>query len=39
MNAIDLRRRATALTEYWSQSTVAEANGNLFKVAKGTPPS
>lgn len=35
MNAIDLRRRATALTGYWSQFTVAEANGNLFKVAKG----
>lgn len=35
MNAIDLRLRATALTDYWSQSTVAEANGNLFKVAKG----
>jgi mannose-6-phosphate isomerase-like protein (cupin superfamily) len=35
VNAIDLATRAAALTEYWSQSTVAEANGNLFKVAKG----
>ncbi|MDR7276902.1 cupin domain-containing protein [Catenuloplanes atrovinosus] len=26
---------ARALTEYWSQRVVAEANGNLFKVAKG----
>ncbi|MCG2584342.1 cupin domain-containing protein [Massilia sp. TS11] len=24
-----------ALTEFWSQQTVAEANGQLFKVAKG----
>ena len=24
------------VTEYWSQRVVAEANGNLFKVAKGT---
>lgn len=23
------------LTEYWSQKTLAEANGSLFKVAKG----
>lgn len=23
------------MTEYWSQRVVAEANGNLFKVAKG----
>jgi len=35
MSAIDVRGLAAALTEYWSQSTVAEANGNLFKVAKG----
>ncbi|WP_033346329.1 cupin domain-containing protein [Catenuloplanes japonicus] len=26
---------AKSLTEYWSQHLVAEANGNLFKVAKG----
>jgi len=24
------------LTEYWSQQTVGEANGSLFKIAKGT---
>jgi len=23
------------LTEYWSQRTIAEANGSLFKIAKG----
>jgi quercetin dioxygenase-like cupin family protein len=26
---------ADALTEFWSQEVIAEANGNLFKVAKG----
>jgi mannose-6-phosphate isomerase-like protein (cupin superfamily) len=35
MNAVNLAAHAAALTEYWSQSTIAEANGNLFKVAKG----
>ena len=27
---------AAALDEYWSQQVIARANGNLFKVAKGT---
>ncbi|MBU2662252.1 cupin domain-containing protein [Actinoplanes bogorensis] len=27
---------AAALTEFWSQRVLASANGNLFKVAKGT---
>jgi mannose-6-phosphate isomerase-like protein (cupin superfamily) len=35
VNAINLANRAAALTGFWSQSTLAEANGNLFKVAKG----
>ncbi len=26
---------AATLTEFWSQRVLAEANGNLFKVAKG----
>jgi mannose-6-phosphate isomerase-like protein (cupin superfamily) len=26
---------ADTLTEFWSQEVIAEANGNLFKVAKG----
>ena len=26
---------AVGLTEFWSQQVIAEANGNLFKVAKG----
>jgi len=29
-------REAAALTEFWSQRVLAEGNGNLFKVAKGT---
>ena len=32
---ITLTAELDALTEYWSQRVVAEANGNLFKVAKG----
>ena len=26
---------ATRLEEFWSQQTIGEANGSLFKVAKG----
>jgi quercetin dioxygenase-like cupin family protein len=32
---ITLTDELDTLTEYWSQRVVAEANGNLFKVAKG----
>lgn len=32
---IDIAAAAAALPEYWSQKTIGEANGNLFKVAKG----
>lgn len=35
MNAVDLRGTVAALDRYWSQHTVGEANGSLFKVAKG----
>ncbi|WP_290050231.1 cupin domain-containing protein [Amycolatopsis solani] len=35
MTAIDLAHEAAGLTEFWSQRVLAEANGNLFKVAKG----
>jgi mannose-6-phosphate isomerase-like protein (cupin superfamily) len=31
-----IRDEIAALTEYWSQKVIAEANGQLFKVAKGT---
>ena len=29
------RQAAAELTEFWSQRVLAQANGNLFKVAKG----
>jgi quercetin dioxygenase-like cupin family protein len=32
---IRLRDELHSVTEYWSQRIVAEANGTLFKVAKG----
>ena len=32
---VALRPEAESLTQYWSQQIVGEANGNLFKVAKG----
>lgn len=35
-NRIRLRDELDTITEYWSQRVVAEANGSLFKVAKGT---
>lgn len=33
--SITLTTELNTLTEFWSQKVVAEANGNLFKVAKG----
>ena len=33
---ISLRDELTTVTEFWCQRTVAEANGTLFKVAKGS---
>ena len=35
MQRIDPKAAAAALDEYWSQKVLGEANGNLFKVAKG----
>jgi quercetin dioxygenase-like cupin family protein len=32
---VTLAEVADGLTEFWSQRTIAEANGSLFKVAKG----
>ena len=32
---VTLADAAADLTEFWSQHTIAEANGSLFKVAKG----
>ncbi len=35
MSRVDVRKEAAALDEFWSQKVVGEANGSLFKVAKG----
>ena len=35
MSKVTLRDSVAELEEFWSQRTVGEANGNLFKVAKG----
>lgn len=35
-NKVMLSSVLANLTEYWSQEIVGEANGSLFKVAKGT---
>lgn len=35
MNPVRPASVAAALTEFWSQEMIAEANGNLFTVAKG----
>jgi len=34
-DSIPLSTTAAALPEFWSQRVVGEANGNLYKVAKG----
>jgi quercetin dioxygenase-like cupin family protein len=36
LHKIPLAHEARQLTEFWSQRVVAQGNGNLFKVAKGT---
>jgi quercetin dioxygenase-like cupin family protein len=35
MRKINIRDEIASLDEYWSQKVIAEANGQLFKVAKG----
>ena len=35
MQRIDPRAAAAALDRYWSQEVLGEANGSLFKVARG----
>jgi mannose-6-phosphate isomerase-like protein (cupin superfamily) len=35
MERVDPRAAAAALDQYWSQQVLGEANGSLFKVAKG----
>ncbi len=36
MRKVAIRDEITSLSGYWSQKVIAEANGQLFKVAKGT---
>ena len=35
MEKVDIKATALSLEEFWSQKIVGEANGNLFKIAKG----
>ncbi len=35
MQKVTIRNELAALNDYWSQKVIAEANGQLFKVAKG----
>ncbi len=35
MEKVNIPQELSSLTEYWSQRIVGEANGQLFKVAKG----
>jgi hypothetical protein len=32
---VNIRKELASVTEHWSQKTIGEANGQLFKVAKG----
>lgn len=35
MEKVNIREELASVTEHWSQKIVGEANGQLFKVAKG----
>ncbi|AKE51861.1 cupin domain-containing protein [Kangiella geojedonensis] len=35
MNKVNIREALDSVTEHWSQKTIGEANGQLYKVAKG----
>ncbi|MDQ2786715.1 MAG: cupin domain-containing protein [Chloroflexota bacterium] len=35
MQKVTIRDEIASLNEYWSQKVIAEANGQMFKVAKG----
>ena len=35
MEKVNIRRELAVVKEHWSQRTIGEANGQLFKVAKG----
>jgi len=35
LEKVNIRQELAAVTEHWSQRIIGEANGQLFKVAKG----
>ena len=35
MNKVNINQALASLTEYWSQQTIGQSNGQLIKVAKG----
>jgi mannose-6-phosphate isomerase-like protein (cupin superfamily) len=35
MDKVNIRKELASVKEHWSQRTIGEANGQLFKVAKG----
>jgi len=35
MDKVNIREALDSVTEHWSQKVIVEANGQLFKVAKG----
>jgi hypothetical protein len=35
MEKINIRKELASVKEYWSQKIIGEANGQLYKVAKG----
>ena len=35
MNKVNLRKELASISEHWSQKIIGEANGQLFKLAKG----
>ena len=36
MEKVNIREELASINEYWSQTIIGEANGQLFKVAKGS---
>jgi mannose-6-phosphate isomerase-like protein (cupin superfamily) len=36
MDKVNIRQALDSVTEHWSQKIIGEANGQLFKVAKGS---
>ncbi len=35
MNKVNIRKELASINEHWSQKIIGEANGQLFKLAKG----